>query len=234
MIQTLKLLGQISTNGSGVLEVDDFKPDPDQLEETSLSEQQARELLATIQEHRDLTQEELETICSILGIEAPESDVEGLKSRLNTAITSLVQTEEFLTSSFIGDINRPQLLVSTRSTERLDEHGTITFFIEVCSQPFSPTASGGGTVHGNDIPPTTDYIIPALDGVTHNISVSPREGITDWIVAFNGEISWSVKSEAMRQVGQLIPVVIDELENTEMEPGRPEDIPDPVLKSNSD
>ncbi|WP_154019910.1 hypothetical protein [Halococcus sediminicola] len=233
MIRSMKSLGFIYTDSSGVLDVGEFEPDPDQLKETTLSRQKARELLATIQKHRDLTQEELETICSILGIEVPESDLEALESRLNTVITSLVKTEEFPISSFIMAVDRDFLSVRMRSSDRLDRSKEITIHIEIVQDYIAPSTPDGEYVN-DSVPPDTAYIIPTYGGVSHNISVTPREGITDWIVAFGHDISWSIRSEALRQVGQLIPLIVEELENAGMEPGRPEDLPDPMLKSSSD
>ena len=100
------MLRLIYTDGSGILEIGDFEPNPDQIEETSLSERQAKALLGTIQEHHDLTQGQLKAICSILGIEVPESPIESLEKRLNAAITPLVQTDEFPLSFSFGSLYR--------------------------------------------------------------------------------------------------------------------------------
>jgi hypothetical protein len=70
-INSLKSLGLIYTKESGTIASDDFEPDPEQISETSLTQSESKELFEIIQSHRDLTTDELDEICSILGIESP-------------------------------------------------------------------------------------------------------------------------------------------------------------------
>jgi hypothetical protein len=69
VIQSLKSLGLLYTNKSGVIGSDDFEPDPDQLKETELDEKAALRLAKVISENIDISSEKLREILSILNID---------------------------------------------------------------------------------------------------------------------------------------------------------------------
>lgn len=95
MIQALKAVRCISTKQSGIIEPgDDFEPDPELLKEASLPDQEAKSLLTTIQEHHDLTQEELEMISSVLNIEIPGINTDHIQNSLNKKVSSQIDSEE--------------------------------------------------------------------------------------------------------------------------------------------
>ena len=69
VVQSLKSLGLLYTNKSGVIGSDEFEPDPDQLKETELGEEAALRLAKVISKNIDISPGELREILSILNID---------------------------------------------------------------------------------------------------------------------------------------------------------------------
>jgi hypothetical protein len=74
IIQSLKSLGLLYTNESGVLETDEFEPDPDQLKETALDDQEARRLAEIIYNNIEIGEDQLKDILSILDVDPQSID----------------------------------------------------------------------------------------------------------------------------------------------------------------
>lgn len=74
IIQSLKSLGLLYTNESGVLGTDEFEPDPDQLKETALDDQAAHRLAKVICNNIDINADQLENILYILEIDPQSFD----------------------------------------------------------------------------------------------------------------------------------------------------------------
>lgn len=74
IIQSLKSLGLLYTNESGVIGADEFKPDASQLEETALSDAEARRLATVIAENLDISNKKLRIILKILNIDPSTFD----------------------------------------------------------------------------------------------------------------------------------------------------------------
>lgn len=68
-IQSLRSLGLLYTDQSGVIGSDEFEPDPKQLKKTKLGKQAAYRLAEVIYENLDINSEELKEILHILGID---------------------------------------------------------------------------------------------------------------------------------------------------------------------
>ena len=74
IIKSLKSLGLLYTDESGVIGADEFEPDPSQLEETALDDDAARQLVKVIAANIDIDPESLKVILEILDIDASPSD----------------------------------------------------------------------------------------------------------------------------------------------------------------
>lgn len=77
IIQSLKSLGLLFTNESGIIGSDEFDPDPEQLKETELDDSAAFELAEIIQQNINISPEELSELLSILGIDPQSFKYEG-------------------------------------------------------------------------------------------------------------------------------------------------------------
>jgi hypothetical protein len=210
VIKSMKLLRLIYTDGSGILEVGDFEPDPDQLEETSLSERQAKSLLSTIQEHHDLTQDQIETICSILGIDVPGLDTDLIQEALRNAVTSVVSDGRFPVATTLGEPDLSEIEVSASTWNLQEEDAQIGLRVLFASLSDDP------------------------DFLSHSIFVSEEYGITNWLTGLTGDKSWMAKSEIAHQMAYLIPTVVETLRAVGIDPGHPEDPPGPVLRDFTD
>lgn len=69
IIQSLKSLGLLYTDESGVIGADEFEPDASQLEETALGDEDARQLAVVIAKNLDIDEEALRAILDILNID---------------------------------------------------------------------------------------------------------------------------------------------------------------------
>lgn len=83
VIQSLRSLGLVYTDQSGVLGADEFEPDASQLDETKLDDAAARRLAEVIAENLDIDPEELGEILSILDIEPATFDFDQGDSQAN-------------------------------------------------------------------------------------------------------------------------------------------------------
>jgi hypothetical protein len=80
IIQSLKSLGLLYTDQSGVVGADEFEPDTSQLEETALDDDAARRLAEVIAENIDIDGEELLVILDILDIDSSTFDLPDTES----------------------------------------------------------------------------------------------------------------------------------------------------------
>ena len=77
VIKSLKSLGLLYTDETGVIGTDEFDPDPSQLEETTLDEDAARQLAEVIAETLDIDEKEMRVILGILNIDPSTFDLPG-------------------------------------------------------------------------------------------------------------------------------------------------------------
>ena len=224
VIKSLKLLRLIYTDGSGIIEVGDFEPDPDQLEETSLSKQQAKSLLSTIQQHHDLTQDQLETICSILGINVPGLETDRLENTIGNRVESLLSQNSLPTAYTLNGRDTDNLshyLVVKNMTE--EDSGQIGLRIQLFTDDSKSSDPLKGAIFLSD-----------ETVVTHDVFISLDQGITKWLTSFDNERSWEAKSEALCQVGQLMTIIIEQLKSAGINLGHPDEFSGPVLRDFDD
>jgi len=210
-IRSLKTMGLIYTEGSGTITNDEFEPDPEQVDETALSTEEAEELLEVILEHRDLASDEIDEICSILGIDPPSDEFEGLKQDLTEKVEFLIETGIFPGSKTLRTSKSEEILVAvtTEDLRETTENGLV----------------GVGIAFIADLPDSDDVPI-----VKHSIFVCQEHGIENWNVQLEGAKTWEKKGEVTRQKGILTPSVADLLEQSGIDPGDPTDTPAPELK----
>jgi hypothetical protein len=80
VIQSLRSLGLVYTDQSGVLGSDEFEPDAEQLEETALDEAAARRLAEVIRTNLDIDAETFRTILDILNLDPSTFEFEETSS----------------------------------------------------------------------------------------------------------------------------------------------------------
>lgn len=210
VIKSLKFLRLIYTDGSGTLEVGDFEPDPNQLQETSLTRNQAKALLKTIQEHYDLSDNQLETLCSILGIEVPGLNPDRIKKHLRSRIASLddnFPVADTLRRDSVDD-------VTTSATTWELEGGELGLRFLFAS--FS----------GADATDPVEYL-------SHGIFVSEHQGIAKWITGLTNR-SGNAKAEIAQQMEHLVPIVVWALKDVGIDPGQPEKLSEPDMRDFAD
>lgn len=214
-VTSLKSLGLIFTDESGTIRNEDFNPDPEHVEESSLSDDEARRLLDAIRENEDLTPTELDQLCSILGISSPPSEFQQLEQSLESVIRDFVAQESFPT----------QLTVDQSETEELDL--TVT-----ANDPSEATENGRVGLQIQFFMSESDS-----DDVTrmgHNIWVCEEHGIENWLTGVDGEKTWLKKAVLCSQKSILLPFVVKALESNDIDPGSPESSPHPVMRDFED
>lgn len=210
-INSLKAMGLIYTEGSGTITNDEFEPDPEQVDETALSTKEAEELLEIILEHRELSPEELEEICDILGIEPPSGEFERLEEDLTEKVKFLIETGILPTSKTLQTSKSEEILVviTTEDLRETTENGLI----------------GVGIAFISELPNSDEVPI-----VKHSIFVCQEHGIENWNAEFDSSKTWEKKGEITRQKGILTPAVAELLEKSDIDPGDPTSTPAPELR----
>lgn len=198
-IHSLKAIGEIYTEGSGTLGPDEFaSPDGDV---KSLTEEEAERLLRSILDENDPSEDQIEELCSILGIEKPTSRVEELERELESRIVArggldYLDTEETLN----GDPDEWSFWASFQGVE------------------------------GSENPPVDCTINlfflgdTALDhpGIArHDIYLCSEHGLEAWSFAYSGEDEWKCHAEMASQKSDLMPLVINWLDELGVEYGTP-------------
>lgn len=208
-IQSFKALGIIYTEQSGTLGPDDFRPDPEQLEKTELTESDAQDLFSIIISQFELTKEERTEIRSILGL-SPEMDVEAIGDRIKTDL------EEYADS--VGLSVRPDRTVV--DTEEID----ISTWVEMENS----TDYDSYRLHFlfvsevNDEPRFTD----------HCIHLCEEHGLEHWHIRVLETPTWDIKRIAIEQKSVIFPRLLDELRAAEFELGDPADVLSPLIEYN--
>lgn len=218
VIQALKAIRCISTNESGIIEPgDDFEPDPELLKEASLSGQEAESLLDSIQKHHDLSQEELDVIYSVLGIEPPGIDTGRVQNSLSQEVSSLIESEKFPIESTLKYDSLDEISVAPLVQRSEDQDRSDDLKISV------------NLISTSDIDNSED-----LNLLCHSINVSHEQGIDEWLIGFSDTRSWDVRSEITQQVSHLLPIFISELKSLGIDPGAPEELPGPTWRDFED
>jgi hypothetical protein len=214
-IKTLKALRLIYTDGSGTLVDDGFEPDPDQVKETSLSEAEAERLLSIIREHRQLSSEEVEDVCSILGIDPPLLDVEKIRGGLTALLPDQIQREGFPTKETLNGVAPDDIETFADAVDVSDkiENGLL------------------GVTIGLSAGDPLDEETPT---VAHWVFVCQEHGIENWNVSGVEEETWAAKGEICRQKGHLIGLVANLLDAIGIDPGNPRDSPAPEFRDMSE
>lgn len=209
-IRTLKALGLIYTEGSGTILDDEFEPDPDHVDTTALSTEEAEELLEVILEHQELAPDEVNEVCGILGIDPPSDDLEPLEEAIDEKMEFLIETGIFPGSETLqtGDPAEILVAVTTEELRETTENGLLSIDITFVA----------------DLPESD-----ALPMVTHSIFVCQQHGIEHWVVRFDGAKTWARKGEVTRQKGILMPAIVELLAEVGIDPGEPDDTPEPEL-----
>jgi hypothetical protein len=209
-IRSLKTMGLIYTEASGTIANDEFEPDPEQVDETTLSTEEAEELLEVILEHRDLTSDEIDKIFSILGIDSTSNEFKELETDLTEKVESLIETGIFPGSKTLRTSKPERILVAvtTEDLRETTENGLMGVVIAFMS----------------DLPDSDKFPI-----VKHSIFVCQEHGIESWNVQLERVKTWEKKGEVTRQKGILTPSVADLIEQSGIDPGDPTDTPAPEL-----
>lgn len=207
-INSLKALGLIYTEESGTIANDEFEPDPNQVEETALTEDEARRLLDAIREHCNPDEEELTRISNILGIDSPENALEDLTDTLSLEI-SLLLSEGNLPmgdTMHVNDAQEVEVAVTAEDLRDETENGRvglrITFISDVDDQ---------------------------LRFLQHYAFICQDHGIEGWKIGYDEQSTWARLGEACRQKGHLLPVVASVLESVGIDPSSPESSPPPEI-----
>jgi len=70
---------------------------------------------------------------------------------------------------------------------------------------------------------------PFNEPYQHGIFVCQEHGVEHWRFRGNFDQSWGFKSEMYRQMGVLLPIIIEELEQLGIDPGSPKETPYPEI-----
>ncbi|WP_160135823.1 hypothetical protein [Halococcus salsus] len=210
VIKSLKFLRFIYTDGSGILEVGDFEPNPNQVQETSLTKSQAKALLKIIQDYYDLSESQMETLCSILDIEVPGLNPTRIKKLLRNRITSLSST--FPVSNTLRRKSIDDVTASATTWELGDKELGLRFLFASFS--------------GADATDPVEYL-------SHDVFVSEYLGITKWVTGLTNR-SRDAEVEIAQQMEQLVPIVVWALKDVGVNPGQLEELSGPDIRDFED
>lgn len=207
IIQSLKALGIVYTEGSGTLGPDDFKPDSAQLKETELSEADAQELYSIITEQFKLSQDDRAEIRSLLGL-PPKMDLEMIGDRIKSHLKKHIDSRGL---SVRGDRN-------VRTTEDVE----IATWTE-------QSGSDEYEAHRLHV-----LIVSKLDGVScftdHCIHLCEEHGLERWHVRVLETPTWEIKQAAIEQRSVIFPRLLDELRAAEFDLGDPSQVLLPLVE----
>jgi len=206
-IQSFKALGIVYTEQSGTLEPDDFEPDPEQLEKTTLAESDARELFSIITTQFDLSQEERAEIRSILDL-PPEMDLKTIGNRIRSHLKSCVDENDLSirgdqTVKSKGNVDMSSWVEENNSTDH-DSWRLHILFI-----------TGDG-----DKSQFTDHCIHLCD----------KHGLEHWHIRTLEPPTWDIKRVAIEQQSVIFPRLLDELRAVEFDLGDPSEMLPPVIE----
>lgn len=222
-INSLKALGLIYTDESGTIATDEFVPDPDHISETSLSDQKAHDLFDILHNHRNISPNELDEICGILGIDKSTNELTNLGNLLNEKVREIIDDGALPTKHTLGEISSEDNLLNVTVDNIQDEtkNGYAGINIILISQDTTGTNSEM-TIHLGD-----DTESDGGRMIIHWVFVCQSHGIERWEVAFNGNRTWEQKGEVIRQKGQLIPIIANSLKEIDIDPESPLETPSP-------
>ncbi|MFC7095689.1 hypothetical protein [Halobaculum marinum] len=184
-INTLKALGVVYTEESGVISPDDekFTPDPDQTSE-SLSREEAMEFLDAIRSTRNLSTQELEQISSVLGIETLDDNHEELESNISSQIKEELSNNRKLSGEVCDSV---VAFTPEWKTESDDLYHRLFIILVVKDNSGSVVTS-------------TTHTVKFHDGT-----------LADWSVIIESGC-WKARGEAYQHVGSLLPIVVNNIE----------------------
>lgn len=200
-IHSLKAVGAIYTDGSGTLGPDDFKP----LDKStkSLTQEEAEELLRTILDQVDPSEDEIEELCDILDIERPESREAELERELRSRIEEVGGITELDTDkSLNGEIENASMSVDV-SDYTDDEESSVMYGISIFL--------------------LGDVELDHPGMARHDIRLCQEHGLEGWHFAHSGDDPWKVHAEMSSQKSVLLPVVLDWFDELGLQYGLPDE-----------
>jgi hypothetical protein len=214
-IGVLKSLGVIYTDESGVIRQDDdrFKPDPDQIDSERVSEATAKRLLKSIYTNFEIPFSELRELCSLLDL-----DEQILANLIESASTDVVQKINDEVES--GQLPIPNHLtpqLGPDETPAIESEGGIPIEgIHVgsfVSPPESVNRDSPEWERGYDQFSLMIMLIGSrmpsggAHFIWHHVCFD-EEGVPYWDIIVNQD-TWDIRAVLYRQVGHLLPTVID-------------------------
>jgi hypothetical protein len=181
----------IYTDESGTIKDEDFNPDPDQLKETSLTNDQAKRLLKAVRNNVDVDQDRLDEICSMLGVDPPQKEIEATQESIAEMINQALLTEGFPTDNTLtpnGEDVRVDISALDQSTKNNSLEIRIHIELESAISTEQHKILYVITLSGNGLE-------------TYNALVKPDNNY------------WKIRSEIHSQKGFIIPKLVKVLED---------------------
>lgn len=195
-INALKAMKLIYTDGSGVIGPDDgFQPNPEEAAKHALSEEEAKDVLATIRSNHDLTDAELAEIRNILGISETGTDFEALGVRVETWVQNAVSKEIVPTERTV-ECDPSQVNVSV-TVKRGQDDAFTGFSVSLYEGENSSLFST----------------------LTHHIGATEEDGLQWWKVAYDEEFPWGERAELDTQVVNIRGLIVAAFKMHDVDPG---------------
>lgn len=198
-IQSLKTVGAIYTKGTGTFGPDDVQP-PDGSAK-SLSESEAHSLLDAIVGHGNPSEIEIERLCEILGVDAPQQ-----------------RPSDELAASVESRIAGTGVLDGLETTETLGPDGSLSEVSVQIEEHVDTDGDGLYDVTVNLFSVSDDE----LSVVKHRAHICAKHGLEAWYFACSGEVTWQKRAELSQQQSLLLPVVLRVLDELDADHGRPD------------
>lgn len=199
-IQSLKAADFIYTEESGTLGTDDFAPDPSQLENTELSETEARDLFRRYKDDYELSRVTLKQIRSALGLPTFKEDVEPLCDTIREATEQKVDNRfplRIIEDGADWDDFHDDVSVSMADS---DEPGLVNLSLNIY------TEIGDGE---------------EIFFTSHCIHLCDKHGLERWHIQLDREPTWTDQQIVTLQRALLLIDVIDAFEQLSVDPGDP-------------
>lgn len=207
-IQSFKSLGIIYTDESGTLGPDDFTPNPEQLETTDLSDEEAQNLLEILTSQLDPSAEKIAEIRDILGLSNLSSEIDEISKVLTEHIERLTETGELPVQLNRANHDSVTTTVATAVVWSDEEsYQMANLQISLVSQT------------------------PTLEEYTHHcIHLCDNHGLEGWHVKTGGESSWERKVTAVQQKSVILPELVSQLEASSFDLGDPAEQLHPTIE----
>jgi hypothetical protein len=197
-IQSLKAIGKIYTSGNGTFGPSDVEP-PDGTAK-SLTESEANSLLDAILSKEDISKEEIDRVCGILGIESPESNVEGDLGELlmDRIVDSGIRDRLHTTKTLGDDVSSPAISVGV--DENSDQDDGLVFGLKIT---------------------LFDVSDGDLSLARHEAYIYKEHGLECWYLACSGDVTWEKEAEMNQQKSLLLRSVVDLMKELKIDCGTP-------------